>query len=365
MITVRDVLDTLEQLAPERFAFDFDSVGLQLGDPQAQISRAVVALDRSLGAVEFAANNHAQLLLSHHPLFFNPMERLNFQGHRERTAVDLIRHGIACIAAHTNWDAAIGGVNDALAAKLGVTDVESFGYGEKVATLKLVVTVPAGQERAIIEAASGAGAGVIGNYTECAFASAGEGTFRPGPGAQPAIGRVGDREQVHEVRLEMTCLIAHRGAVDHAVRAAHPYEEPAIDWYVLNDRVEQPCGRVGSIQPMSLQDFSAHTSKVLGTQAWTWGDPERIIRRVAMVGGGADGDWVSALRAGADLYLTGEVRQHVALEASESGIAIMAAGHYATEQPGVEALARALQRAMPDVEWTVFAPNPGLHGRPF
>ncbi len=364
MATVRDVLATLEQLAPQRYAFEFDSVGLQLGDRNAEVTRAVVSLDRSLGAVQHAAELGAQLLLSHHPLFFNPMTRLEFEGHRERTVVELVRHGIASIAAHTNWDCARGGVNDALAARLGVTDIHDFGMVEKVGMLKMVVTVPTGHEQAIIQAASAAGAGEIGNYTQCAFESAGHGSFLPGEGANPTIGTVGQPERVAESRIEMTCLAERRSAVENAVRRVHPYEEPALDWYVMPDAHEQPAGRIGVIEPTSLGYFAKHIEAALRAPTWTWGDPTQIIRRVAMVGGGADGDWENALRAGADVFVTGEVRQHVALEASESGLAIIAAGHYATEQPGVEALADALRNHMPTIEWIVFAPRPGFHGRP-
>ncbi|MCC7433617.1 MAG: Nif3-like dinuclear metal center hexameric protein [Methanoregulaceae archaeon] len=365
MATVHDVLQAIESLAPSRFAFGFDSVGLQVGDPAASVTSAVVSLDRSLGAIEFARSLGAELLVAHHPLFFDPMPRLTTRSHQERTAIRLIETGMACIAAHTNWDSARGGVNDALAARLGLVDVRSFGSAASVEMRKLVVTVPSARAAAVAQAAGDAGAGLIGNYTHCAFRSEGVGQFLPTEGAHPAIGAVGRFEEVAETRIEMTCRAELVGAVNHAIRTVHPYEEPAIDVYVLNEAFEQPAGRVGELsQPMSLAEFATYTDRVLGTRSWAWGDPERSVRTVAVVGGAADGEGRFARSAGADVFLTGEVKQHIALEASESGLPIIAAGHYATEQPGVEALAVALAGTMPQVRWEVFTPPPGHHGRP-
>lgn len=365
MATVHDVLRAIDSLAPSRFAFGFDSVGLQVGNPDASVESAVVSLDRSLGAVEYARTLGAQLLVAHHPLFFDPMPRLTNRGHQEATAFRLIESGIACIAAHTNWDCAQGGVNDALAARLGLLDVRTFGSAAGVETRKLVVTVPQTHAEAVAKAAGDAGAGSIGNYTHCAFRSEGIGQFLPGPGANPAIGAIGRFEEVDEVRIEMSCRAELADAVIRAIRAAHPYEEPAIDLYVLNESFEQPAGRLGSLpQPMTLQQFSEHADRVLGTRCWVWGDANRLVRTVGVVGGAADSEWKGALRAGVDVFLTGEVKQHIALEASESGLPILAAGHYATEQPGVEALAEALKNTLPDLAWSVFAPTPGHHGRP-
>ncbi|HAY14911.1 MAG TPA: hypothetical protein DCY02_10650, partial [Armatimonadetes bacterium] len=144
MATVHDVLQAIESLAPSRFAFGFDSVGLQVGDSGATVTSAVVSLDRSLGAIEFARSLGAELLVAHHPLFFDPMPRLTTRTHQDRTAIRLIESGIACIAAHTNWDSARGGVNDALAARLGLKNVRSFGSAAGVDMRELVVTVSSG-----------------------------------------------------------------------------------------------------------------------------------------------------------------------------------------------------------------------------
>jgi putative NIF3 family GTP cyclohydrolase 1 type 2 len=154
-------------------------------------------------------------------------------------------------------------------------------------------------------------------------------------------------------------------AVTRALRQAHPYEEPAYDMVPMLPAREQPMGRVGLLpEPMRLEEFARLVDGRLDTRSWAWGDPGKRIRRVAVVGGAADSEWIAAQRADADVLVTGEVKQHVALEASESGMCLLASGHYATEQPGVLALRERLAEAVPDVEWSAFVPEPGRAGRP-
>lgn len=365
MATIDDVLAALERIAPARYAFGFDKIGLQVGDPSARVDRAVVSLDRSLGAVDQAKQVGAQLLLSHHPLLFEPAKSVTTQTHVGLTLTELIKSDIAFIAAHTNWDSARGGVNDELAKRLGLSDVREFGYASPVSQLKMVVFALPAEVEAILDAASAAGAGKIGLYSRCAFTTEGHGTFRGGEGSNPTVGEVGRTEVVEEVRIEMILNQEDRRAVEKAVRGAHSYGEPAIDFFVLTEASEQPAGRIGVIEGQSLSEFSRRVASALGGPTWTWGDPARMIGKVAVVGGAADSEWMAARAVGADVFVTGEVRQHIALEASESGLAIIAAGHHATEHPGVEALAERMRAEMPQVEWQVFSPTPGFAGRPF
>lgn len=364
MPTVHDVLQTLEAIAPTRHAFAFDKVGLQVGDSGQSVSKAVVSFDRSLASVRFAAAQGANLLVAHHPLIFNPIDSVRTGSHVGRTITELIKNDISFVAAHTNWDSARDGLNDELADRIGLKDVKEFGEAADVEAFKLVVTVPAAHETAVIDAAASAGAGVIGAYRRCAFTNSGEGTFEPQPGAQPAVGTVGEREAVAEVRIEMRVHSKLHRAVDRAVRKAHPYEEPAIDWYPLVPVLEQPAGRMGSIAPTSLSEFTASIEKKLATKCWAWGDPSHMIKKVAVMGGAADDAWQDARNAGADVLITGEVKQHVALEASESGFRIIAAGHYATEQPGCVRLRDRLAELLPDIDWLLFEPKSGEAGRP-
>jgi len=365
MPTVRDVLDTIEKIAPKRHSLGFDKIGLQVGNPHAEVRKAAVAMDRSLGAVRFAQENGAQLLLTHHPLIFTPIDTVDTRGHVGRTVIELIKGDINFIAAHTNWDAAVGGINDELGALFGLQDVRPCGTTEDVYNLKLVVYCPSESVDALLDAVSAEGAGVIGKYRRCAHMTEGRGTFLGGEGTSPTVGSAGQIENVHEYRLEVVLPAAARAAVTRALRKAHPYEEPAFEFLTMAAAQEQPLGRVGVLpEPTNLLELTARVDEVLSTRSWAWGDPTKKLKKVAVVGGAADGDWIAAQRAGADVMITGEVRQHIALEASESGLCILASGHYATEHPGSAALCRRMAAEMPDVEWLLFTPSPGLHGRP-
>jgi dinuclear metal center YbgI/SA1388 family protein len=358
-------MEALERLAPRRYAFSFDKVGLQVGDPSAELTTGVVSLDRSLGAVAFTAEHSAQMLVAHHPLIFEPLATVLQTSHTGRTVLELARKNIAFAAAHTNWDSARGGVNDALASIFGLADVKPFGSAASVKRLKVVVFCPEDAVEKLIDAASEAGAGQIGEYSRCVFTSPGTGTFLGSGDSNPAIGEAGQIEDAPEVRLEMVLPEARARAVAKAIRRVHPYEEPAFDFFLLQADEEQPAGRVGLLpNPMPLQELAALSDERLHTRSWAWGDPGRLIRRVAVVGGAADGEWRDARGAGADVLITGEVKQHVGLEAAEEGFALIGAGHYATEQPGCAALRDRLAAEMPEVEWLLYAPEPGFSGRP-
>lgn len=364
--TVQSVLSTLESISPARFAFSFDSVGLLLGDRNAPVTRALVALDHSMAAVDACIAADAQLLVCHHPIFLKPVQRVNTDTYEGRVAWKMAKNGISLITAHTNWDSAMGGVNDALAAKLGLTDVTAFGSGAEVSRYKLVTYIPLADADAVAQALAEAGAGRIGNYEQCSFRSEGEGRFRPLSGANPAIGEVGELTRVPEVRLEVLVPGEVKAKVLRALVAAHPYEEPAYDLIPLEKTVEQPAGRIGLLPAaMPLEQFSTLVSGCLNEAIWTFGDPKRPVRKVAVVGGAADGDWMHAQRAAADVFVTGEVKQHVGLEASECGMPIIAAGHYATEQPGVIALRDHLAHRLTETDFITFEPELGQGGRPF
>jgi dinuclear metal center YbgI/SA1388 family protein len=365
MPTVRQILAVLEEIAPKRFAFSFDKVGLQVGDLEQRVERAVVSLDRSLGAVQYAKEQKAEFLLAHHPLIFRPIDNVDNRSHVGRTILQLIQSGISFAAAHTNWDSAKGGINDTLANMLGLESVGEFGTAAEVQGYKLITTCPADHTERLIDALSEAGAGVIGAYTRCANVTESSGHFTLGPDTSPTIGQPGTPESVAEARIEMSVATTSVGSVLKALRRAHPYEEPVQDLFTLRGVREQPSGRVGSLaEPISLLELSERVKDRLETSAWTWGAPNKTIKKVAVVGGAADDEWMEAQRAGADVLVTGEVKQHNAVEATESGMCIIAAGHYATEHPGCATLRDRMREAVPDVEWHLFVPPAGMHGRP-
>ncbi|MDI9639932.1 Nif3-like dinuclear metal center hexameric protein [Kamptonema cortianum] len=364
MYRVRDVLKQLELLAPSEYSFGFDKIGLQVGTPESPVTRAVVCLDASLGAIEFAAQQQAQLLISHHPVIWSPLTSIQTDSYQGQRLAKLISSGIASVAAHTNWDCAIGGVNDALAELIGLRDVNSFGSSSDKNAVKVIVFVPQEHESELIDAMSEAGAGRIGNYSRCAFSSPGTGTFVGNADSAPVVGSKGRIEAVTESRLEMIAPERCVADILSAIRSCHPYEEPAIDIISLKNTAGVPIGRVGKIDELSAMAFQAHVDGRLGSRSQMW-IPESagLVRSVAVVGGAAADEWRNAKRARADAFVTGEVPHHIGLEASESGMVIIAAGHYHTEHPGAVALANRL-RAKMNLDFIVYQPEAGESGRP-
>ena len=361
-MTVRELDQILEGIAPKAWAFSFDKVGLQVGSMDWPAKKVAVSLDSSLGAVRFAKEIGADVLLAHHPLIWDPIKMIDADNVRHQVLIELIQNKIAFIAAHTNWDCAPNGLNDALAEKLALTDVRAFGSANPLQRYKLVTFIPKKDVESLLDALSQAGAGRIGDYERCAFQSSGQGTFLGLPGTNPAVGAAGHREVVEEIRLETVLDESNLSGVMDVLRRTHPYEEPAFDLIPLADSNHVRAGRIGRLaQPMSAREFDAYANEKLETASMTW-DGGRRIEWVGVVGGAAADDWRAAKAAGADLFLTGEVPQHIALEAGESGLSICAAGHYATEHPGCAHLVARLKGQGVDAH--LFTPQPGSSGRP-
>jgi dinuclear metal center YbgI/SA1388 family protein len=365
MTSVAEVLCAVEQIAPTRFAFSSDKVGLHVGDPNAEVKSAIVSLDHSAGAVHACQTKGASLLLTHHPLIWEPLRTLTDASHVERVVANLLRSDIAHIAAHTNWDCAKDGVNDTLAERLGLVDVTPFGTAATVEWRKIVVFAPESAVEKLIDAMADAGAGIIGDYRRCAFQSSGTGSFVALADAKPRVGLPNARNDVLEVRIEMELLANSVTRVVAAMRGAHPYEEPAFDLLVVAPKPAMPIGRKGRLStPLMPGEFQRHIDRALGTRSLAWVGSDQPIEWVGAVGGAADDEWRKALDDGCQAFVTGEVKQHVALEASEFGVTMFSAGHYATEHPGLVTLASRMRERLPDVAWHVYEPEPGRDGRP-
>jgi len=324
----------------------------------------VTTLDATEDAVAWAATKGAELVVSHHPLIWEPLTSIRWDERKGLVVKALTATGTSLIAAHTNWDCARGGVSDALAARLGLIDVRPFGSASTAPGWKLVTFVPTDWSEKVLDAVSEAGGGRIGDYSRCAFLAEGTGTFFGGEGTEPVIGRAGQIETVRESRIE--CVVPDDAvqAVEAALLRAHPYETPAYDLVRLRDASGHPVGRIGSLPaPMDFSAFKSSVEKALSTRALAWGPPGNVST-VAVCGGAGDDDWRLARQKGADVFVTGEVRHHNTVEA-ESDIRLVQAGHYATEQPGVEALASALASRLDGVACHVYEPEQGRGGRPW
>jgi dinuclear metal center YbgI/SA1388 family protein len=348
-VTVRlsDVVSVLEELYPPAWAQSWDAVGLVCGDPDALVRRVLLAVDPVEPVVRDAVEGGFDLLLTHHPLYLRGTTTVAATSPKGRALHALVRGGCALHVAHTNADVADPGVSDALAERFGLRDLRPLQPVPE-ASDKLVVFVPVRDVERVLDAAAAAGAGVIREYDRCAWSTTGTGTFRPGPGAAPHVGEVGRVERVDEARLEVVLPRSRRGEVLRAVRAAHPYEEPAYDVLEL---AAQPgprgLGRVGELPvPKTLCELTGTAAQVLPATAWgvrSAGDPDQVVRTVAVCGGSGDSLLQEAGRA-ADAYVTADLRQHPASEAPE-GLGLVDAAHWATEHPWLADAGRRLSAA--------------------
>jgi dinuclear metal center YbgI/SA1388 family protein len=351
MPTVAEIAADIEKLAPSSLAAEWDNVGLLVGDAAARVQRIMTCLTITPPVVAEAIAGRVELIVTHHPILFRETKQITAATAEGRMLLDLIRAGIAVISPHTAFDNAAGGINDQIAARLALADVRPLRRSEAGANnCKLVVFVPPADLARVSNAVFAAGAGRIGHYRECSFRVAGTGTFFGEDAAQPAIGQKGRREDVDELRLEVVCPESIVGAVIAAMRATHSYEEPAFDVYPLRPaNTAHGEGRIGRLAaPCSLRGFAEQVRSAFEVKhVQVVGDVNQSVQLVALACGAGGEFLADAVRAGADVFLTGEMRFHGCIDAQTRGIAVVLPGHFATERFGVESLAVQLQKRWP------------------
>ncbi|TVR26982.1 MAG: Nif3-like dinuclear metal center hexameric protein [Nitriliruptor sp.] len=349
--TVAAWLEVLHDRYPPSQAASWDNVGLQVGDPGWPVARLLVTLDVTAAVLDEAAEVPDTMVVAHHPLLFRPLARLTPDSASGRLALQAATHRIAVAAAHTNLDVTAdgAGTNDPVVAVLGLSEVRplttELTEGRR---LKLVTFVPSEAVDAVLDAVSAAGAGRIGDYERCSFRVEGTGTFRPLPGTDPYSGSgIGQDAEERELRLEVELPRGRVGAVTAALLAAHPYDEVAYDLMPLVDGAERGFGRVGRLPaPTPLATVAERLREGLPAPHLRFaGDPDREVDRVAVVGGAGDSLIDAAQASGADVYVTGDLRHHVTLDAVALGLALIDAGHHATEVAAMPAFRERLEAA--------------------
>lgn len=355
-VKCRNIMNIVENMAPKHLAEDGDNVGLHIGHPETDVSRVLVTLDVNAEVVREAVAKKAQLIVAHHPLIYKPLKSIRYDQPQGALIKLLAANDIAVYCAHTNMDSAAEGVNEILARKLGLSEIEVL-HPDKIEKLfKIVVFVPCGYEDAVREAMSRSGAGWIGNYADCAFQTAGAGTFRALEGANPFIGKVGELEKADEYRLETIVPEKWLNSVIKAMLQAHPYEEAAYDIYLLvNEGARFGLGRVGKpAAPVSFEEFCRQVKTALDVEKIKFGGQlSDQVHKIAVCGGSGASLMAIAAAAGADVLVTGDMKYHDGQAALDMGLKFIDAGHYGTEHIIVAQVAGVIKKTARESEMDV------------
>lgn len=353
-MNVDQVVRFFDHWAPPAISWERDNVGIQVGNPGERVRGILVALDATESVIEEARKRKTNLIISHHPLLFHPLRSVTDGDPVGKRVRELVRSKITLFSAHTNLDFTRRGTSFALAEALKLQQpdflVKSYSIDRKIVTF-----VPAESVENVASAMAAAGAGRIGNYEQCSFRSTGTGTFRGNAASTPRVGRNESLENVAEIRLEMIAPEWKLPAVLKALKESHPYEEAAFDIYQLGNKSnEYGMGVVGELKTgMTVSRFLDHVRKALHVPFVRYSAiREKRVRTVAVCGGSGSELLGAAISAGADAYVTADVKYHQ-FEAAENRIALVDAGHYETEVPVLDWIVTGLKHMLSESDETV------------
>lgn len=325
------VFKKMEEWAPLSLAYDWDPVGLQIGDASHTTKRVMTTLDVTESVVDEAIQYGVNLIISHHPLFFKSIQHIDAQLPKGKIIQKLMKHDITVYASHTNLDVAEGGVNDMLGGALALKQMRPLQPTQSENLIKVVVFVPKDYATSMKEALGNNGAGYIGNYSHCSFETIGTGSFKPLEGSNPFIGTTEKVEEVEECRIETIVEEKDLAEIIQVMKQEHPYEEVAYDLYpVQQSGKTYGLGRFGELDsPLPLLEFSEQVKVAFEIDHIRFaGDSNKPIQKVAILGGSGEKYISQALKQGADVYITGDTTFHPVQEALDSGLAVIDAGHY-------------------------------------
>lgn len=342
------VIQLLESVAPLSLQEDYDNAGLIAGLPDWECTGILCALDSIETVLDEAIQRHCNLVVVHHPIIFRGLKKINGKNYVERTIIKAIKNDIAIYAIHTNLDNLLEGVNGRMAKQLGLINARVLQ--SKPAVLKKLFTfVPVGHTEAVKQALFDAGGGYIGQYSECSFAVKGSGTFKAGEGTHPFVGSQGTRHTEEENKLEVIFPAWLESRLVRALLSAHPYEEVAYDIVSLdNHHPRVGSGLIGELpEPMKEQDFLRLVKERFGLKVLRHTALDnRFIQKVACCGGAGSFLITNSLAAGADAFLTADLKYHEFFDA-DGRLLLCDLGHYESEQFTINLLIELLQEKFP------------------
>lgn len=332
MTKIIEVAKFMEAWAPPQYQEDYDNTGLLVGNPNGAITNVLVTLDVTEAVVNEAINKGANLIIAHHPIIFKGLKKLNGKNYVEKTVIAAIKSDIAIYVSHTNLDHVDNGVNSMIAHKLGLLDAHILAPKKQI-LLKLSVFVPTEHADNLLQALHGAGAGTIGNYSNCSFSTQGIGSFKPSELAKPVIGTQNRQEYVKETKIEVLLPKPLKGDVLKAMVENHPYEEVAYYLQELeNENQQVGAGMMGLLtEPLEPKQFLEHVKKSLNLSLIKYTSTyKKQIQKVAICGGAGSFLLEQAKIAGADAFVTADYKYHEFFDA-EGELMIADVGHYESE----------------------------------
>ena len=346
---IKEITNYLERLAPLAYQESYDNAGLLVGNAADEVSAALLTLDVTEEIIEEAIYGEYQLIIAHHPLIFSGIKKINGKNEVERCLIKAIRHNIAVYAAHTNLDNVSCGVNKKICEKLHLQDCRILAPMDHQ-LVKLVTYVPEASVGIVQEALFQAGAGHIGsNYDSCGFSVAGTGQFRALKGSHPYVGMIGEVHHEKEVRFETIFPARLQPSVIAALTSHHPYEEVAYDLYPLKNACNQTgAGMIGLLSGPVEEEVFLHELKNTFHCKVVRHSPllNRTVRRVAVCGGAGSFLISKAIRAKADIFITGDLKYHEFFQA-ENQIILADIGHFESEQFTKEVFHELLTKKFP------------------
>jgi dinuclear metal center YbgI/SA1388 family protein len=263
---IKDVIKILEQIAPLELQENYDNCGLITGNSDWEAKRGLLTLDVTEKVIDEAIDNGCNLIIAHHPIIFSGIKKITGKNYVERTLIKAIKNDIGIYAIHTSLDNVINGVNAKISQKLGLNNVQIL-HPKKQLLKKLIVFTPDSHAEAVRNELFNAGAGNIGNYSECSFNTSGTGTFKGNEETHPALGEKGIREVANEIRIEVVFPYYLENHILNAMRDSHPYEEIAYDIISLDNKWQQSgSGMIGEINSIDEREFLGHIKKSLNTE---------------------------------------------------------------------------------------------------
>jgi dinuclear metal center YbgI/SA1388 family protein len=336
---IQEITSYLEAIAPLSLQESYDNAGLLTGNSQWECTGIITALDATEEVVKEAIAKKCNLIVAHHPIIFGGLKKITGKNYVEQTIIRAIKNDIAIYAIHTNLDNIIDGVNGKIADQLGLINRKIL-QPKKDILKKLITFVPTEKLEAVRDAIFSAGGGQVGNYSECSFTVAGEGTFKGNEDTQPFVGKPGERHTEKETRVEIIFPGWIENDILKAMKAAHPYEEVAYDVVSL-DNIHQNIGSglVGELEkPLSEADFLDLLKKAFKLSVVRHTPLlGKKVQKIALCGGSGSFLTGAAIATGADFYVTSDVKYHEFFDANWK-LVIADIGHYESEQFTIDLL---------------------------